>query len=465
MPRLFGTDGVRGVAGKWPLTPDFVRRLGYFAGRVLAARSARPLRSLRGRRASHGDEGSHHRPPSLFVVRDTRRSGPRLQRALSEGLCAAGFRVLDGGVLPTPSVAALVPAQGFTAGAVISASHNPAEFNGIKFFDASGKKLKESWEEAIERGALSEEKIPASRDKSVPARRARADYLNFLRSCWPEGLNLRGLRVAVDCANGATSGLAAELFLSLGARVTALSSRPDGLNINRGCGALHPEALARAVRREKAHFGAAFDGDGDRAILVDEEGRTQDGDSVLLVAARYLKAAGRLRKNLAVVTVMTNLGLYRALEALDVRTRETPVGDKYVWQALEKTGGVLGGEPSGHVIFREYLATGDGMLTALQVLRILRETGRPFSALAALAVRYPQVLKNVPVREKKPLETLAAFNREVEAVRRELGGLGRVLIRYSGTEPLLRIMIEGPDLKRIDGYAESLAAAVRRMKI
>lgn len=446
MKKLFGTDGIRGVAGEWPLTPEFVRRIGRAAGRVLARKG-----------------GSRR----LFLVRDTRASGAYLARALTRGLSAEGFRVLDGGVLPTPSVAALNGRRGFAAGAVISASHNPAEFNGIKFFGPTGTKLSDAIEAAIEERLAAAGFAGLERETRLSGiggrfRAAGDEYLRFLRSTLPAGLDLRGVRLAVDCANGATSGLAARFFRSLGAQVSALSASPDGRNINRNCGALHPERLGRFVRSGGFHLGAAFDGDGDRCILVDETGAVRDGDSVLLAAARHLKSRGRLKKNTVVVTVMTNLGLYRALEALDIRTVETPVGDRYVWQALQRTGAVLGGEPSGHVIFREFLPTGDGLLTALQVLAMMRSAGRPFSTLAGLYVRLPQVLVNVRVREKRPLDKVKGVREHMVRLQKDLGRNGRLVVRYSGTEPLLRIMLEGPDQRTIQAQAEALALSVKR---
>jgi len=451
--KLFGTDGVRGLAGEWPLVPEFVRRLGEAAATVLR----------------------RHTPAKrVLIVRDTRRSGPALLKDLAAGLSAGGFQAMDGGVLPTPSVAALVPRRGFAAGAVISASHNPAEFNGIKFFGHAGTKLPDAWEAEIE--ALLE-KGGAARSRprfeawggaihrgarSVPFRQAAGEYVKFLKSTWPRGLTLKGFRMAVDCANGATGSVAAGVFRSLGAEVDVLSSRPNGMNINKGCGALHPENLAKHVRRRGLHLGAAFDGDGDRAIFVDEEGAVRDGDAVLLAAGRHLKAQNRLKKNTVVVTVMANLGLRKALEALGIRVVETPVGDKYVYEALVRTGAVLGGEQSGHTIFREFLPSGDGLLTALQVAATLRAAGRPFSTLAALAAPYPQVLLNVKVREKKPLETIDGFSRAMKAVEKRLGRNGRVLVRYSGTEPLLRIMLEGPTREEIERDARGLARLASR---
>ncbi|MGQ0644837.1 MAG: phosphoglucosamine mutase [Elusimicrobiota bacterium] len=440
--KLFGTDGVRGVAGRWPLTDEFVRRLGWAAGRVLGRKSP----------------GS--RP--VLVVRDTRGSGPSLQRALSAGLRAAGRAVSDGGVLPTPAVAVLAPRRRCAAGAVISASHNPAEFNGIKFFSPDGTKLPDELELEIEKLALDGEPVSRGTAAEKKYERAADDYLVFLRSTWPRGLDLKGFSMVLDCANGSSGVVAARLFRSLGARVTVLSAAPDGKNINRNCGALHPGALAAAVRRLGADMGAAFDGDADRAMLVDEEGAVRNGDDVLLLAARYLKSAGRLPKNRVVVTVMANLGLRRALSALGIEALETSVGDKYVWQAMRESGAALGGEQSGHIIFREFLSTGDGLLTALQTAAIARASGRPLSCLASLVVRYPQVLLNVTVRERRPLDSLNGFSKSVQSVRDALGGNGRVLIRYSGTEPLLRIMLEGPRPAEIQAHARALAAAVRR---
>jgi phosphoglucosamine mutase len=442
MGKLFGTDGVRGVAGRYPLTTNFVRRLGWATGTVLAKREPR-------------------RPRTVFVVRDTRASGPVLLRALAEGLGSAGFGVLDGGVLPTPAVAALLPSLPAAAGAVISASHNPAAHNGVKLFGPTGQKLEEEWEDDIERRALSNDSNPAPRARLKPFLKAQERYMKFLLSTWPVGASLRGVPLVIDCAHGATSAVAPALFRRLGARVTVLSASPTGRNINRNCGALHPDALARAVRRTGARLGVAFDGDGDRAIFVDEAGRSRDGDSVLLAAARHLSVRGRLSNGTVVVTVMSNLGLLRALDALGFRTEVTAVGDKYVWQGMKKTGAALGGEPSGHVIFRDFLPTGDGLLTALQVAALLVETGQRFSSLTSLAVHYPQVLLNVPVRERRPLDKIKNFNKTLSEVNAALGETGRTLIRYSGTEPLLRIMVEGPDRAVIESHAESLARVVR----
>jgi phosphoglucosamine mutase len=445
MGKLFGTDGVRGLAGHYPLTPAFVRRLGWATGTVLAQHEPR-------------------RPRTVFVVRDTRPSGPLLLRALAEGLGSAGYGVLDGGVLPTPAVAALLPRLPAAAGAVISASHNPAAYNGVKLFGPKGQKLDDVWETEIETRALSADPMPPIRRRTHPFSKARGRYMRFLLGTWPAGASLRGVPLVLDCANGATSAVAPALFRRLGAKVTVLSASPNGRNINRHCGALHPEALARAVRRTGARLGVAFDGDGDRAIFVDEAGHARDGDAVLLAAARHLRVRGRLNRGTVVVTVMSNLGLLRALEALGFKTEVTAVGDKNVWQGMKKTGAALGGEPSGHVIFRDFLPTGDGLLTALQVAALLVETGRSFSSLTSLAVHYPQVLLNVPVRERRPLNKIPRFNETLAQVNAALGETGRTLVRYSGTEPLLRIMVEGPARSVIQAHAETLAGVVRDME-
>jgi phosphoglucosamine mutase len=440
--RLFGTDGVRGVAGEWPLTPAFVERLGFFAGEAFAETD---------------------RKKAVLIVRDTRASGEELQRALAAGFRRAGLAVADGGVLPTAAVAILAPKYGFAGGAVLSASHNPAEFNGVKLFNAAGRKLDEALEDRVESGARSDRALPAA-GPVAPApegAKAGADYIDFLKDSVP-GLSLTGLSLVVDCANGAASVVGPALLRSLGAKVAALSASPDGKNINEKCGALHPEALAREVKRSGAALGVAFDGDADRAIFVDETGAVRDGETALLTAARRLKAAGRLKNNLVVSTVMANLGFKRAMDALGIKMEETPVGDKHVAEALERTGGVLGGEPSGHVIFREFLGTGDGLLTALQVLAALRESGRTLSALAALAVKLPQVTLNVPVRERIPLEKMAGFSPALEKARKTLGDAGRVFVRYSGTEPLLRVMVEGPDQAGVESLAKGLAAIARK---
>ncbi len=436
--RLFGTDGVRGKAGEWPLVPEFVERLGFFAGQSFS---------------------TVNKKKAVFVVRDTRASGPVLQKALTSGFRKAGLAVADGGVLPTASVSALAPRYGFSGGAVISASHNPAEFNGIKLFDDAGRKMAEAAEDRVEAGARGNRPLPgmaSGGSAQLETARASLDYRAFLKGTVP-CLNLSGLSVVVDCGNGAASTVGPALLRSMGAKVAVLSARPDGKNINRNCGALHTEALSRAVRRLGADVGFALDGDADRAIFVDETGAVRDGESALLIAARRLKAEGRLPNDVVVSTVMANLGFKRALGALGLRMEETPVGDRHVALAMERTGAALGGEPSGHVIFREFLGTGDGLLTALQILDVLHRTGRPFSVLASLAVKLPQVLLNVPVKERRPIAEMKRFSAELCRAEKSLGSGGRVLVRYSGTEPLLRIMVEGPDQGVVNGWASSLA--------
>ena len=328
----------------------------------------------------------------------------------------------------------------------------------MKLFNAAGRKLSDVLEDQVEQGARSDRRLPEASCGAAALEGAKAatDYLDFLKGTVP-GLTLAGFPMIVDCANGAASAVGPALFRSLGARVTVLSAAPDGKNINDKCGALHPEALAREVKKTGAALGVAFDGDADRAIFVDERGAVRDGETALLVTARRMKAKGRLKNDVVVSTVMANLGFKRGLDALGIRMEETPVGDKHVAEALERAYGSLGGEPSGHVIFREFLGTGDGLLTALQVIAALRESSRSLSALASLAVKLPQVLLNVPVKERKPLDSMAVFSAELKRVEGLLGKAGRVIVRYSGTEPLLRVMVEGPEEGLVKGFAASLA--------
>jgi len=440
--RLFGTDGVRGTAGRYPLDPDTVTRLGGALVRALAP-DGRALR--------------------LLVGRDTRESGPWIERALARGAGSHGARLTSAGVIPTPAVSYLTTSLGFDAGLVISASHNPFEDNGVKVFSSAGEKLPDDTERAIE--ALVADPGWPTPDRPAPDL-AVADfsdaYLQHLRSSLPDPGRLGRLRIAIDTANGATSAVAPRLFGDLGFDVTVLHDRPDGRNINVRCGSTHPAELAAAVAAGGRRVGVAFDGDGDRAIFVDHEGRLVDGDAVLLLCARQLKAAGRLSNDVVVATVMSNIGLELALREHGIRLARCPVGDKYVREEMASQGAAIGGEQSGHIIFSDYLSTGDGLLTAMQVLRVMAETGLELADLARALVAYPQVLVNVRVREKRAVEEIPAVRDAMERVARELEGRGRLLIRYSGTEPLLRIMIEGPDQQAIQTLADEIAERVRQ---
>jgi phosphoglucosamine mutase len=440
--RLFGTDGVRGVAGEYPLDRPTIERLGAALVRAL------PL---------------DHRP-RIIVGRDTRESGVWIEETLARGAVAFGAVVTSVGVVPTPAVAYLAGAEDFDLGVVLSASHNPYGDNGIKVFSGKGEKFGEAEERAVEA-------VIADRSWAVPQ---AADphpigdgtplidaYLDHLTQLLPEPGVLAGRRIAVDMANGATTTTAARVFRNLGFDVVSLGDAPNGRNINLDCGSTHPRALASAVVERGCQIGVAFDGDGDRAIFVDHTGRIVDGDAVLLVLARAYQQAGRLAGDTVVATVMSNIGLELALTRHGIRLVRTGVGDKYVMEEMMRGGFVVGGEQSGHVIMAEHLPTGDGLATALAVLRVMRDTNRDLADLAAELVTYPQTLLNVRVRERTPVDEVLGVRAAIANVERAIAGNGRVLVRYSGTEPLLRIMIEGQDQAVIQTWAEEIATAVR----
>jgi phosphoglucosamine mutase len=442
--RLFGTDGIRGVANEEPLTPE----LGYRVGRELAA----TLRAERGRDRVR-----------VVIGRDTRRSGALLEAAMTAGLLSAGADCYAVGVLPTPAIALLTRAVEADGGVVLSASHNPYEDNGIKLFSAEGTKFPDAWEDQIEGRLRGSDHAPRARGADLGRRvaydRAEAYYVEFLCRSFP--LDLRGATVALDCAHGATYRVAPRVFRRLGARVVALGIRPDGTNINAGVGAVHPEPLRRRLRASGADIGFAFDGDGDRLVSVDHTGEVRDGDYALAVIGRHLAARGRLKGNLVVTTVMANLGLDRALGEAGIRVVKTQVGDRYVHEEMLRLGANLGGEQSGHLLLLDHSGAGDGILSALALLSVSRETGEPLAALARCMLKFPQVLVNVAVRVKPALESLDGVAERIRALEAELDGEGRILVRYSGTEPLARIMIEGADGARIRGLADELAALLR----
>jgi phosphoglucosamine mutase len=439
-PRLFGTDGVRGVAGTPPLDPETLARLGAALVRALAG----------------------GRPARLVVGRDTRESGEWIERALARGVRAEGASLVSAGVIPTPAVAYITRAEAFDAGLVISASHNPYADNGIKVFSGKGEKFTEAIEGEVEAIVADPSwRVPPGAAADVERVDFADAYLAHAREALPSPERLGRLRLAIDVANGATTTVAPRLFRSLGFDVVVLHDAPDGRNINLRCGSTHPESLAARVAADGCRIGVAFDGDGDRAILVDAAGRIVDGDAVLLMCAKHLKAAGRLHGNAVVATVMSNIGLELALAEAGIGLVRCPVGDKYVMQAMLDRGLSLGGEQSGHVIFSEHLFTGDGSVTALRVLRVMADTGRELADLAAELVTYPQVLVNVPVREKRDLTAVPALVDAMTRVERRLAGRGRLLVRYSGTEPLLRVMIEGRDQQEIQAWAAEIAGTVR----
>ena len=427
---LFGTDGVRGIPGQGALTPDAVRSLAYHAARVLLEKQ--------GVKANGA-------APMIAVGRDTRGSGPDLLRSLVAGFSAAGVRVVDLGVIPTPGVSYLAPRLGCFAGAVISASHNPAEYNGIKFFDAEGFKMAPEWELEVERRVNRRRQAPPALPKPPFAAADRASiYRDFLKSVFPSTQDLSGARIVVDCANGAATAFAPALLQGLGAEVYAIGVKPNGRNINADCGATHTEALSREVKRRKADAGLALDGDADRAIVVDERGRELDGDALIAAAAARLQRRGGLKGGKVAVTVMSNFGLLGYLKRLGVEAVTTPVGDRHVTAAIEKEGLSLGGENSGHVVFRDFAPTGDGLLTGLQTFAAWRESGKPMSALGKLYAPTPQTLVAARVKAKPQLSLLRETSAAIESASKRLAGRGRVFVRYSGTEPVLRVLVEGP---------------------
>jgi phosphoglucosamine mutase len=442
--RLFGTDGVRGKAGDYPLDHETVARLGGALVRAMGgtASSARPLRFL--------------------VGRDTRESGEWIERELARGVHSAGAEITTAGVIPTPAIAYVTRAMGFDAGIVISASHNPFEDNGIKVFSGKGEKFTEGLEREVE--AIIHDRtwsVTGSADAPVDRTDVIDAYIAHARLALPGAERLGRFKLAIDTANGATTTVAPRLFRELGFDLHVLSAAPDGRNINLDCGSTHPEQLASAVRAEGCRMGVAFDGDGDRAIFVDAQGRIVDGDAVLLMCARHWKAGGRLKGNGVVATVMSNIGLEIALRESRIDLVRTAVGDKYVMEEMIKRDLSIGGEQSGHIIFSEHLFTGDGIVTALSVLRVMTESGRELADLASELVTYPQVLVNVRVRLKQDLSAVQPVAEAMARVEQRLAGEGRLLVRYSGTEPLLRVMIEGKDQQQIQTWAAEIANAVR----
>jgi phosphoglucosamine mutase len=444
---LFGTDGVRGKAGEYPLDHPTVARLG--AALVHAMRPSIVAK-----------EGE--RPLRFVVGRDTRESGAWIEEELARGAGSEGASVTSAGVIPTPAIAYVTPAMAFDAGIVISASHNPFEDNGIKVFSGKGEKFTGTLEREVEAiMARSDWSVPASAAARFDHTNVIDEYLAHTRLALPDPRGLRGAKIAIDTANGATTTVAQRLFKDLGFELVALSGAPDGRNINLDCGSTHPEGLSRAVREQKCRMGVAFDGDGDRAIFADAAGRIVDGDAVLLMCARHLKANGRLKGNGVVATVMSNVGLEIALRDSGIELVRCPVGDKYVMEEMVRRDLSIGGEQSGHIIFAEHLFTGDGIATALNVLRVMAETNRELADLAGELVTYPQVLVNVRVREKKDLHTVPDIAAAMTRVEERLAGQGRLLVRYSGTEPLLRVMLEGRDQQEIQAWATEIAGKVK----
>jgi phosphoglucosamine mutase len=446
--RLFGTDGVRGVANVDPMTPETALRL----GRAIAYHFRHPTQKS-------------ERRGRIVIGKDTRLSGYLFEQSLAAGICSMGCDVMLCGPLPTPGIAFITASMRADAGVVISASHNPFQDNGIKIFAADGFKLPDAVEAELEElmaGVELDEHRPHGVDlgKATKIEDSRGRYVVFLKSAFPRELTLDGLKVVVDCANGAAYKVAPAVFSELGADVITLANKPDGKNINDECGALYPQKMALAVKKHQAHLGIAVDGDADRVIIVDEHGEEVDGDTIMAICARRMLERQELKKNTVVATVMSNLGLERSIAGLGGRLVRTAVGDRYVVEEMRANGYNFGGEQSGHLVFLDYMTTGDGILAALKVLAVMLESGKPLSELRRVMTRYPQVLVNLKVREKKPLDGIAEVQKVIARVERVLGADGRVLVRYSGTEPKARVMVEGPDERVIRGYADEIAGAI-----
>ncbi len=449
MGKFFGTDGVRGIANK-ELTPELAFKLGRFGGYVLT-------------KSTEKDK------PKILIGRDTRISGTMLESALVAGLLSMGAEVMRLGVITTPGVAYLTRALSADAGVMISASHNPVEDNGIKFFGSDGYKLLDKQEEEIEELLKTEDDMEDDLPRPTGGKIGTVNdyfeggqkYLRYLKQTVENDFS--GLHIALDCAHGAASPLANHLFADLEAdNISCIGSSPDGVNINDNVGSTHPEALVELVKDKGADIGLAFDGDADRLIAVDERGEIVDGDQIMYICAKYMKEKGNLNYKTLVTTVMSNLGLYKALEREGIDTKQTGVGDRYVMEEMRKGNYNLGGEQSGHIIFLDYNTTGDGLLSALQLVQIVKESGKKLSELAGEIPKYPQKLVNVRVQDKHQLHTSEAISREIQAVEEEMQGEGRILVRPSGTEPLVRVMAEAPTREICDRYVGKVVDIVKQ---
>jgi phosphoglucosamine mutase len=447
MGKLFGTDGIRGKAGEYPMTGEMAVRV----GRAVAM--------------TFKDPG---KPSTIIVGRDTRLSGPMLESALVSGICSVGADAGIAGVIPTPGVAFLASSLKAEAGIVISASHNPYYDNGIKIFNGNGYKLSDQKEAEIEELVLN----TPSANRNQPAQEAgrvsiKSEmlkyYISFLINTLPSNLSFKELKIVLDCANGATCRIAPELFSELGAQAEALATEPDGKNINDGCGSEHPEGLIERVLKTKADLGLAFDGDGDRLVAVDEKGGVLSGDQILAICAQDLKQKGQLKNDLVVSTVMSNMGLGVALQNMGIRHESARVGDRYVMEKMVATGAILGGEDSGHMIFADDHTSGDGILTALKLIEAMQSENENLSELKKVMTVYPQVLINVDVQTKPDITTVPAIAGAIKSVESELGDRGRVLVRYSGTQPLCRVMVEGPSATETRRYCQQLSEIIKKI--
>lgn len=445
MGELFGTDGVRGVANEHPMTAEMALNIGRATAHLF-------------KREGHS--------PRIIIGKDTRVSGYMLENALVSGICSMGVNALLVGVLPTPGIAFTTNSMRADAGIVISASHNPFQDNGIKIFSGDGFKLPDEKELEIETLIFSNNMhtlrpSPSELGKAYRIDDARGRYIVFLKNSFPKDYTLEGTKIALDCAYGATYRVAPETFFELGADVSTLFDEPDGENINANCGSQHPETLAETVIKNKADVGFAFDGDGDRLIAVDEKGAVLTGDQIVAMCAKVMKSEGTLSNNLVVSTVMSNIGLGIALQELGIEQAVTKVGDRYVLEEMQTKGASIGGEDSGHLIYLDHHTTGDGIITALQVLAVMKKEQKPLSELAQVMKVFPQALVNVDVKTKPEISTLPEISEAIRDVEGQLGDKGRVLVRYSGTQPMCRVMVEGPTQEETEKYCEQIAAVIR----
>lgn len=446
MGKLFGTDGIRGVANKYPMTAEMALKIGKATAHLF-------------KRKGHA--------PRIIVGKDTRISGYMLENALVSGICSMGVNAILVGPIPTPGIAFLTDSMRVDAGIMISASHNPFQDNGIKIFSSSGYKLPDEKELEIEDLIFSDNmdglnSDPETLGKVYKMEDARGRYIVFLKNTFPKGYTLEGMKIVLDCSNGATYKVAPETFFELGAEVTTLFHEPDGRNINLHCGSQHPETLAEEVLKRKADVGFAFDGDGDRVIAVDETGTVLTGDQVMGFCSRLMKKEGDLTNNLVVCTVMSNIGLGIALKENGIDQMATKVGDRYVLEKMQETGASIGGEDSGHIIFLRHHTTGDGILTALQILAAMKKEEKPLSGLARMMKVFPQKLINIDVKNKPDISTVPEIVEVIKVVEKELEDKGRVLVRYSGTQPMCRVMVEGPTDEDTERYCMRIADIVRK---
>jgi phosphoglucosamine mutase len=446
MRKLFGTDGVRGVANTFPMIPEIAMEL----GRAMAF-------------LSKGKE----KQSKIIIGKDTRISGYMFETALASGVCSMGMDVMLTGPLPTPGIANMTVGMRADCGAVISASHNPYEDNGIKFFGSDGFKLPDAVEEEIEQlidsGKLKENVSPPSQiGKASKFLDAAGRYVVFIKGTFPKDLTLSGMRIVVDCANGAAYRVAPSVLYELGANVIPVANQPDGININRQCGSLFPENLSRTVREKNAHIGIALDGDADRVILCDEKGNIIDGDMILAICGSRMASEGKLKQNTIVATSMSNIGFEIAMKEKNIRIIRTDVGDRYVVEEMRKGAYNLGGEQSGHIIFLDETTTGDGVISALKVLSVMVRENRPLSELKKIMSSFPQVLLNLQVKSKPHLEDLPGAQNAIRSVKEKLGSRGRVVVRYSGTGNLARVMVEGENEQKVNEYASDIIAALAR---